>query len=236
MPASDVPGYVLGYRFNAASYSNGSFAEQSAYGGSLETLTGTPIFETVDTHEGLLLDNTWHGRFWHPNAWQGTVVIVCRMERLLSGTHRRQAILFSRDGQSGNQGKLQLELNGGNRRIQFVSNGGDRAGPVSLADGMIGAAALCQDQIRRTPYSTLDGLAVNDHGADSGTINGLANAMGSNSNGAILGALQGNSGNTSVETSARLHVFELHFFEANPIIDAASEMQAFLAELAADYA
>lgn len=236
MPASDVPGYVQGFRFNAANYSGGQFADLSGYGSALSTRTGTPVFQTMDGHEGLLLDNTWHGQFWHPNAWQGAVVIVARMERINNGTLNKRLITFDNDGSTGTQGKLSAVIFGGQRRLLMTSVGGDNAGHVILQDATIGAVALSHDQMRGSGHSTLDGITVNTNSTATNSNHGNENAMGSNLEGAYIGSLEGNTGNTTVESDVTIHVFELHFFEGNPLLDAATEVQAFLAELATAYA
>lgn len=236
MPASDVPGYVLGYRFNNANLSATAFAEQSGYGAPVTSLNGTPTVETVDGHEGVRLDNTWHGQFWHPNSWSGTVLTVSRAERVNSGTLTKQVISFCNDGLSGNTGKMQTVFVGVARNVQMVSDGGDRAGIVDLTDSTIGAAALCHDQIRREGIASSDGSSI-ESGGTTGTIttHGRENAMRSNAGGAYIGALTGNTGNTTVDTSVILHLFELHFFEGNPIRDSSTELAAFFSELATAY-
>ncbi len=236
MPATDVPGLQLSYRFSAANYASSEFAELSGFGGPVVTLNGAPTFETVDGHEGVKLDNTWHGLFWHPNAWQGTVVLVARMERVSGGTLTKYLINFRVDGASGSAGKLPMIFSGNDRRVQLTSGSSKTAGPVLLTDSVIGTAALCQDQIRRNTYATLDGVTVVSGTADTGTVNGSANTMGSNADGALLGALTGDSTNTTADSSVNIHLFEMHFFEANPIEDAATELQGFLSELSTAYA
>lgn len=241
MPASDVPGWQLGYRFNAANYSGGEFTDLTGYGNPMQDLNGTPIFETVDGHDGVKLDNTWHARFWHPNAWQGTVVLALRMERLAGGTITKFIADFNRSSGSGTAGRMLVTFSGNDRRVQLTSSGARTAGPeiigvAGLGVGSLGEVALCQDQIRQNTFSTLDGVTVNSGTADSGTTNGNLHSMGSTPDGAYFGSLLGDIANTTAQTDVGIHVFEMHFFEANPIQDAATELQGFLAELATAYA
>ncbi len=236
MPASNIPGWQLGYRFNAANYANSEFADLTGNNNPLEVLNGSPVFETVDAHECVKLDNTWNARFWHPNVWQGTVVLVARLDRVSGGTLVRYPIGFARDGSNGSSNRLVALFVGNDRRVQLTSGGNVTAGPANLSDSVIGTLVLCQDQIRQNTYWTLDGVAVNSGTAATGIINGNRHQMGSNADGAHLGALFGDVSNTTPDSAVNIHLFEMHFFEANPIEDAAMELQEFLAELSGKYA
>ncbi len=236
MPASNVPGWQLGYRFNAANYASGAFTDLTGNGNAMVVATGAPVFETVDTHDGVKLDNTWNARFWHPNSWQGTVVLAARMERLADGTLVRYLADFDRSSGSGTAGRLVAIFSGNDRRLQLTSSGSRTAGPRNLTDSTIAAVALCQDQIRQNTFATLDGITVVSGTASTGTSNGSLYQMGSNREGAFFGSLLGNTTNTTAETGVNIHAFEMHFFEHNPIEDAAAQLQVFLTELANNYA
>jgi len=235
MPASDVPGWQLGYRFNAANYSGGAFADLTGNGNPMEVITGAPVFETVDGHDGVKLDNTWHARFWHPNAWQGTIVLVARLQRVATGTITRWPIGFERNGSTGNNNRLSAVFFSLNRTLNTVSTGGVAAG-IDLGDSAIRALALCQDQTRQNTFVTFDGVTVTAGTAGTATDDGQRHEMGSEVDGAYFGALLGNTANTTEETGVLIHFYEMHVFEANPIEDAATEMQGFLSELTAAYA
>jgi len=240
MPASDVPGWQLGYRFNAANFAGGAFADLTGNGNPMVVLNGAPVFETVDTHDGVKVDNTWNARFWHPNAWQGTVVLALRMERLAGGTLVKYMADFSRDGGSGTAGRMVAIFSGNNRNVQLTSSGARTAGTVTtgvagINVGTRGVAAMCQDQERLNTYWTADGTTVSSGTASTGTTNGNLHQMRSNVEGAYFGSLTGNTANTTADTTVNIHAFELHFFEGNPLLDAATELQAYLAELQGDY-
>lgn len=236
MPASDVPGWQLGYRFNAANYSSGEFADLTGGDNPMVVLNGSPVLETVDTYEGVKLDNTWNARFWHPNSWQGTVLLVARLTRVAGGTLVRYPIGFYRDGASGSNSRMIAIFAGSDRRVQLTSGGGRVAGPALLTDSVIGPLALCLDQTRQNTFATLDGVTVTSGTADTGTTNGSLHMVGSNEDGAHFGALTGDTSDTTADSAVNIHFFEMHFFEANPLEDAATELQDFLTELASDYA
>lgn len=235
MPASNVPGYILGYRLNAANYSGGEIAEQSGYGEPIKDLHGTPTFEVKEGHEGVLLDNTWHGTFWHPNSWSGTMVAVMRSEVLTGGTLVRYPIVFTNDGTSGGNGRFGITHFSGNHRLKTTTTAGKSSGDATISASTITAVALAHDQEARTHHATIDGVTVTSSAPDADAVHGLNCAMGTTEKGAIIGALQGDSANTTAEVDLLIHMFELHFFEGNPIINSPTEMQAFLAELAAAY-
>lgn len=240
MPASDVPGWQLGYRFNSANYSGGQFADLTGNENPMTVVTGSPVFETVDGNDGVKLDNTWNARFWHPNAWQGTVLFALRLERLAGGTLVRYLADFDRTSGTGTAGRATAVFSGNDRRLQLTSTGGRVAGfvIVGTADinvGTTGVAAFCMDQGRQNTFATLDGSTIVSGTADVGTTNGNLHSMGSDVTGANIGALTGDITNTTADTTVNVHLFEMHFFEANPIQDAATELQAFMAELAASY-
>lgn len=238
MPASSVPGYVCGYRFNQSNYSLGKFTDLSGYGAPLVVKNGLPSFGTFSGREGVSLDNTWNGSFFHPNSWQGTVVFVSRMEHFSSGTLFRYPINFNLSEGATTSGRLSSVFFGAERRIRLQSAGNITPGDVSGSDGEIIIAAFAHDQIRRISYRTSDGVNVVSTPADTGTVHGLPQSMRAGleeGNGAIFGATLGNSGNITFDTAVAIHAFELHFFEGNAIIDAAAELAAFIVELQSYY-
>lgn len=240
MPASNVPGWQLGYRFNAANYSGGQFVDLTGNGNPMVVQNGSPVFETVDGNDGVKLDNTWNARFWPPNAWQGTVVLALRVAPQVTATLTKYLIDYRGSG-TGQQGRLVNVVFSGQLRFQLVGITANSTVPITMGTagvgtGVSGVTAFCLDQERRNTYATLDGVTIATGTVDTGTIDGNAFAMGSSVVGAHLGALAGDVSNTTADTDVDIHMFELHFFEANPIQDAATELQAFMAELAASYA
>lgn len=235
MPASDVPGYLQGFRFNAANLADGAFADLSGFGAPCVTRTGTPTVQTVGGHEGLLLDNTWHGEFWHPNSWHGTALVVARLQRVAGGTYTKFPVIYANDGAGGTAGRMCFTFNSTLRSVFAVGTGGVNTTLANLTDSTIGVAAHAMDQSRRRGYATRDAVTVTQSAEYATAVNGSGLSMGSNRDGAIIGALTGNSANTTPETQAIMHLYEVHYFRANAILDQQAALAAFMAELSAAY-
>ena len=245
MAASDIPGYLQGHVFRneTAYYDSGAqaFKDQAGFdarpGARVVTLEGSPNFQTVDTHDGILLDNQWHGAFKSPIAWQGSMILVTRPLFLAgSGTHNTYPWWWGDGSGQANKGKILFRHFGGNRQLRVVTIGSGVATVfLSNATDSIWVTGFALDQNTRKGYSTEDGSTVNETSAVSGTTNGNDLALSQGAEGCVMGSLAAAAGNTTANTDLNIYVFEQHFFAGNIFVDHASEAETFIGELRTTY-
>ncbi len=237
MPASDVPGLVLSYRFNAANFVNDEFVELSGFGENMKTLSssvGPPNFVTKNGSECLLLDNQWHGAFFHPNSWQGTCLAFCHVTNITTTTQVRYPIIYASNGASGNAKRMSFTyFSGGTTLITTAMHA--KSTPAQLLYSTGHMVMMSMDQENRVRKSSLNGTNVSATTPDASSINGLNNALGSNPDGAILGATRGSTSNTSAEVNLNMHIYELHYYDSFPMDNHQTELAAFRAEVFAEH-
>ncbi len=234
MAASDVPGWIQGYRFNNANLSGGEFAELSGLGDPITTRTGTPTIEIpAGTEEALLLDNTWHGGFMPPNQGQGTCGVAIRVTSLDASTQKRYPIIYSGDGLSGDARRMVVSYFSGSTSVYTTSISSVNT-PIATISSGVNRIGMSMRQSNRKLSTILNAGSISATSPQSDDINGLKMAVGS-AQGVILGAITGSSANTTLEASLDIHLYELHYFDGFPMDNHATELATFFAELGTTY-
>lgn len=238
----EVPSYVQGYRFDdtdARCYNAASktFLNLSPYGNAadLVTHTGTPVFGTEDGHRAAKLDNTWHAKAPMPIAWQGSMVIVAKLELLTSGTHTNYVALFGDSASATSSGHLQFQSFGAQRNLILGTAGSALKATTQETTEGIRAAGYATDQSTRKGYSTLDGSTITETTAAASSTDGNAVALEAAENGIRFGEVKGSSGDVTAETDLICWVYEWHFFADNIWTDHLAEAAALMTSLRTKY-
>lgn len=248
MNAYEIPGYVQGHRFSDEDSvffdsATNTFKDLSGYGDFLnvEPVVGTPSFQNFgpNSRRGLLLDNTYHGRFIPMAPWETTIVFAIYIELLTSGTITKYPYLFGNASLPTNNGFIKTIHFSGNRRINSGTPSAQSNIISQTLDGII-VGAFAFDQSTREIYDTQDGVTVNSTTAVTDNGNGTALAIGSGQAVGFdgiycrLGDLNGD-GSTTAETDLKIAVMESHFFSGNAIANYPSQIQTLLADISSYY-
>lgn len=240
--AFEVPGYMQGYRFSDESEeyydaASKTFHDQAGYGAKsgLSIHTGSTVFDTLDSHRGVKLDNTFHGSFQMPIPWQGSVVAVMRPELLTSGTHNSYPLIFGDASSISSNGKLHLSHFSGRRRLAWGTPSGGLSAVDDRTDDLMRVFSASLDQLTRKSYVTNDGSTVTEATATASTTTGNAVAVESAITGARFGELKGISGNVTLETDLVVRMYEMHFFASNIWTNHATKAAAFMTSLREKY-
>jgi hypothetical protein len=239
MPASDIPGYVQGYRFSddAAVYTSGTqtFIDQAGYGADLTITTGAPVFATVGSERFLTLDNTFHGSCKMPIPWHGSIITVIKPVRVSGGTLSRIICIFGDAVNATSNGLLWVQYNSGNRTIYWWGPNGTLSTTKTRSDDNTVAFGAAHDQETRKLYSTIDGVTVTETSAAAGTTDGNAPSMLCGLTGARFGDLDGDPAVLTAMADFYLQIAEIHFFQENIWTQYPTEAAAFMAELRTKY-
>jgi len=248
MPASDIPGYVQGFRFNsdAANYDsvNGIFYDKAGYGerNALEITVGTPSFVTVTEEEGLTLDNTCQGLFYPAIPWEGSMILIAKPTIVGGTTHTILVILFGSATSATSNGGLWLGHASGNRNFILTTGGSVNAGTLTKTTDQMRSCGFAKSQETRKGYFTHDGVTISETTAVADNNHGGGLALGShagttpNKPRSRFGNLSGVDGDAvAFSTGSSLVMFEMHFFKGNIWVDHLPEAAAFMAELRTQY-
>nr|WP_319388202.1 hypothetical protein [uncultured Cohaesibacter sp.] len=240
--AYDIDSYVQGYKFddtdiNAYDAVNKRFLDLAGYGSNadIEIHTGDPIFEIEDGHRGVKLNNTFHGRFANPIAWQGSVIIVAKIDALSSATMSRYPVLFGDFASNSTNGQIFAMHFSGERRLNLSTPSVQINCQTSLTTDQIRVAGFGTDQSRRKGYATLDGSTVTQTSAAVSELNGNAVAVSSAKYGARFGETKGISGDVSEDVDMAIWFYEMHFFSDNIWLDHADQALAMMTTLNEKY-
>lgn len=242
MPASNLPGYIMGHRFSdaPADYNPVSkrFIDKSGYGekADLRVTVGDPIFETVNSQRAVRLNNTWHGNFASPVPWQGSAIFVLKPNYVSGSTVVKYPILFG-DLAAASVGQLQIVYASGARRVVWQTANAQLVNTLQRNDDNAVVVAFSISQEARTGYRSTDGVTVSTQAGPASTVNGVALAMGSARYGARFGNLSATAGNTTEETALTCSFFEQHYFSENILVGAENLAltAAFMTELKSTY-
>lgn len=240
--AFEIPGYMQGYIFSDSSEdyydaTSKTFHDQAGYGdkAGLTIHTGSPVFNTLDSHRGVKMDNTFHGSFQMPIPWQGSVVAVMRPESLVSGTLKRYPLIFGDASSNSSNGKLQILRFSGQRRLTWETPSSSLSAVDSQNDDLMRVFSASIDQSTRKSYVTNDGSTVTEKTASTSTTNGNAVALESARTGARFGEMKGISGDVTLETALVVRMYEMHFFAGNIWTNHATKAAAFMTSLREKY-
>jgi hypothetical protein len=242
MPASNLPGYIMGHRFSddAAHYDsvNKRFYDKAGYGpkADLRVTAGSPVFETVNSQRAVRLNNTWHGLFASPVPWQGSGVFVLKPWMVGSATTTKYPILFGDAVTASSNGQLQVTFASSQRRMVWTTPSAQLSNTLTRNDDNAVVVAYAISQEARLGYRSSDGVTVSTTAAPASTANGNAPAMGSAQYGARFGNLSAVAGSTTEETVLTVSMMEQHYFSENILVgDNLALTAAFMAELKAQY-
>lgn len=239
--ASDIPGYVQGYRLanDPAFYDSSEkrFLDQAGYGSraDLRITVGTPTFETIDSNESMKLDNTCHGEFPMPIAWMGSCIFVVKPKYVSGAILSRWPLLFGDLATATSNGGLRLQHASGNRRFDLLTPSGQLTLRVTAGTDALAVVAYSFDQSNRTAYGTFDGTTITDAAGPASSTNGNAIAFTAAQNGVRFGNMSGTAGDTTEITDWLCNIYEMHFFNGNILTDALTETKAFMDELKTAY-
>lgn len=242
MPASNIPGYIMGHRFSddAAHYDSASkrFYDKAGYGpkADLRVTTGDPIFEDVNGQRAVRLNNTWHGLFASPVPWQGSAIFVLKPWMTGGGTTVKYPILFGDEVMESSNGSLKIVFFSGARRFVWTTEAAQLENILYRTDDNVVVLAFAISQETRLGYRSSDGVTVDTIAATASTVNGNATSIGSGQYGARFGQLSGVNGGTTEETVLQISFMEQHYFSENILVgDNLALTAAFIAELKAQY-
>lgn len=242
MPANTIPGYIMGHRFSDApecyDSANKRFLDQAGYGSKadLKVTVGSPIFETVSGQRSVKMDNTCHGVFASPIAWQGSMILVIKPIYVSGVTLTRYPILWGDSATPSSNGNVQIVYTSTARRVVMNSASTQLTGILSRTDNNTVVVAFCHDQSTRLQYKSTDGVTVTTSTAAASTVNGNAVALGSAQYGSRWGNLSGTAGNTTPISDFYCNVMEQHFFSENILTGSnLAKTATFMAELKATH-
>jgi hypothetical protein len=242
MPASSIPGYIMGHRFSddAAHYNSTTkrFLDKAGYGAKadLRVTVGDPTFATVNSQRAVLMDNTCHGNFHSPIAWQGSAVFVLKPNYVSGATLTRYPIQFGDFASAASNGKLIVLHSSGQRIVRLGSPSDQLTGSLQRADNNAVVVAFAISQETRLMYRSIDGVTVSTSTATASTVNGNAVALGSAQYGSRWGNMSGTAGDTTPITDMNCYFMEQHFFSENILTGSNLALTAaFIAELKAQY-
>jgi hypothetical protein len=241
MPASSIPGYIMGHRFSddPADYNSGSkrFLDKAGYGAKadLRVTIGDPTFATVNSQRAVLMDNTCHGNFHSPIAWQGSAVFVLKPNYVSGAVLVRYPIQWG-DLAASSNGKLSVIHSSGQRQVKLGSGSDQLAGTLQRTDNNAVVVAFAISQETRLMYRSIDGVTVSTSTATASAVNGNAVALGSAQYGSRWGNMSGTAGDTTPITDMNCYFMEQHFFSENILTGSNLALTAaFIAELKAQY-
>ena len=241
--AFDVPNYIQGHVFkNQAAYYDATkkeFIDQAGYGdaNNLKITTGVPRFEVVNNNEGLLLDNTYHGKHASTIPWQGSIVVVLKPNYVSSGTVSRYIIYFGDHSNALVRPSLSLLSFGSKKIIVLKTASAQTQSTYERVDTDLVVIAFALDQKTRKAYMTVDGVSVEEAVAKSQIpTHGNDYALQSTIDGAIFGNISGTAGDTTAITDFNTYMFEQHFYAGNIITDNLAETKKLIDSLKAKYA
>lgn len=242
MPASSLPGYLIGHRFSdsPADYDPVSkrFLDKAGYGSraDLRVVLGDPLFETVNGQRCVRMNNQCHGLFPSPVPWQGSAIFVLKPWMVGGTTVTKWPILFGDQVTASSNGALQLVHASGQRRVGWVTASSQLSNVLQRNDDNVVVVAYAISQETRLGYRSSDGITVNTSAATASSVNGNAAAMGSAQFGARWGNLNAVAGDTTLETVLTLSMMEQHYFQGNILVgDNLPLTAAYMAELKAQY-
>lgn len=241
--AFDLPNYIQGHIFkNQTAYYDATkkeFIDQAGYGdtNNLKITTGVPRFEVMNNNEGLLLDNTYHGKHVSTMPWQGSVVLVLKPNYTSGGTLVRYLTHIGSNPNAGVRAGLQLVSVGGNRRVVLQTGSGAVKNTYEqTGDGLV-VIVYALDQKTRKCYMTVNGVNIVEAVASStNPITGNEVALTSGIDGAIFGNINGIIGNTTAVNDFNAYMFEQHFYAGNIINDNLADTKKLIESLQAKYA
>ena len=234
MPASDIPGYLQGFRFKATNLSGGIFTDLSGYGEHCRVDVGTPAFVDVGGIECMTLDNTTLLSFLLPIRWEGTMIVSGKPTMGSNATI--YPMIFGGAAAIASNGTFRVvRASASNYQHRLIIAGSTLTNSVGKTTDAFTRCAFAVQQSNRTGYATEDGVTVTTAGPVTSATNGNGVApgytvtVGPDSHRVRLGNLTGTIGDTTV-SALTYAIAEVHFFEGNPLVDAAAAVQAFLAE------
>ncbi|QOD13539.1 hypothetical protein IEE84_04465 [Psychrobacter sp. 28M-43] len=241
--AFDIPNYIQGHIFkNQASYYDAAkkeFIDQAGYGdaNNLKITTGTPNFQVVSNNEGLLLDNTYHGKHVSTMPWQGSMVVVLKPNYTSGGTLVRYLTYIGNNANAGVRAGLQTVSVGGNRRVVLQTGSGVVKNTYEqTGDGLV-VIVYALDQKTRKCYMTVNGVNVFEtYASSSNPTSGNEVALSSGVEGAIFGNINGVIGDTTAITDFNVYMFEQHFYAGNIITENLADTKKLIESLKAKYA
>lgn len=240
--ARNVTSYVQGYRFSDDPYfydaTRQSFRDMAGYGERAELVInlGSPIFETVDGHRCLKLDNTFHGWGPMPVPWHGSFVAVCKPNYVSGGTVAAYPVLFG-DVAAVANGSFRLIHFSGSLRLMLTSGG---TGAIEMTDTMpnnnIRVVGYAMDQETRRGYLTRDGVTTTEGPEITADAHsGIRCDFGSAQVGFRFGNLSATPEDTTPSTDMFLYMHEMHFFSENIWTKYPAEAAQMMAGLNAKY-
>lgn len=242
MPANTIPGYIMGHRFSddAAHYdsTNKRFYDKAGYGAKadLRVTVGDPVFETVNSQRAVRLNNTWHGVFASPVAWQGSAIFVLKPNWVSGATVGKNPVLFGDSATVSSNGQLQVLYASGQRRITWQTGSAQLASTLTRNDDNVVVVAFSISQETRLGYRSTDGVTVSTAAAAASTTNGNAPAMTSAMYGARFGNISGLAGSVLESTDMTVSMMEQHYFSENILTGGNLALTAaFITELKAQY-
>lgn len=241
MSANDIPGYLQGFILSSANFSGGRFLDQSPYSGwdnnHLEITTGTPAYNTLNGEEGWAMDNTCQGYALCPNAWEGSVVLVA--QPAIPVNANIYPVIFGAAASVASNGNIRMTRTSGTRRtsIRAVSAVSAADADYTTDDGQV--VALSFSQQTRTTYATKDGSTIVTGSTVAAAPSGVFCMAGNTTNAAEgFRARYGNISGTIADfgvSSNTCTLYEIHYFKGNILLDSATELAAFMAELKTKY-
>jgi len=243
IPARDVPSYVQGYRFSDEPYfydaDRQAFRDMAGYGDRAELLidVGSPIFETIDGHRCLKLDNTFHGGGIMPIPWHGSLVTVCKPMYSGAGTTVSvYPLLFGDATLLSSNGAVLVQHFGGARRLYFTSPSFALNQVDAQNNNGLRVTGFALDQETRRAYSTKDGVTISTSSPlATNTHSGSSVGPSASSRGFRFGNLDGNPESTTPPAELYLYMHELHFFSENIWTKYPNEAAQMMASLRAQY-
>lgn len=236
-----VQSYVFGDDSAYYNSTDGYFIDQAGYSAlpasRLEITEGTPNFVTVNSVDGLELDNTVQGFFNCPNLWgQGSLIVVMGAP----GTYSTNGSLYPVIGGgvtsvTGNTGIRYLRVGAADYRARAFAPSGGTADETNSDDGIYATVHQFDQEDRLMRAMGEDGtvhsgsaVADNNRGTEGW------HDVGTPSNGYTerqrFGNLSGVQGNTTA-TSNTMIICELHYFDDLLLDGDTSDIEAALAQL-----
>jgi len=243
--AFDIPGYVQGFRFSDDERffytAAGRFRDLAGYdhlGNGCQVVRGTPTFAPVNGNTALLLDNTCHLEFLPSIPWEGSVLIAGKPTSNAGAS--KYLLLFGDRVQANTNGRMTLQRFQAGRSIGISTSGTGITETKNGNDDALVAAFSLSQQTRKA-YSTQDGVSVKEAVPVPAAANGNGLSLGTTNSSdnqgvkARLGVLLGNDSDLSAQTDVFLHIWELHFWKGNVLVDHLPAAKAFIERLVAKY-
>lgn len=246
--AQDIDGYTQGHRFSSdeAYYDSDTkifndLAGGNRFGNYVENKIGNATFHSIGTNnrEGLYLDNTSHWKFPHSCPWQGSGLMVVKLNYVTSGTTSFFPLVFSADvGSISSEPKLSCLNFSGQTRLTIDGGSGQLSSEeLYFPNEQIAIIVWSRNQEDRTSKYSLDGVTVNvTDPYDTTNANGNFIGLGGQPH-SILGALKGDYSDTTdaSTTNGSLEIFEQHFWSTDILKDDLAKTKIFIDSLKSYY-